>query len=188
VGGILFLTYLFFIVRFTFQYFYRLPIENNDAFYFQDRIATRYITGLQQKYPDTKVIWVAPLKQFTFYRYIYFGGYYLGTQNIKAINKQLESQIYKIGNLTIQNSCPERYLSDSVIYIIDSALNCKIPKSSATIANINDAGAKYRLISDPLCQGYEHRRYPLIRHHYLLRVEKLSDKEFCENYILGNQE
>jgi len=186
--GITVLLYLFFVARFIFQYYYRLPIESNDSWFFQDRVASHYIQALQTEKPEMEIVWLAPFYHFTFYRYIYFSRLYTTTQNIKQINGLLEKGIYKLGNVVIQDTCPKDYNTDSTFYIIDPVLSCDAPKTVAIIANIDDVGVKYRFVNDPLCQKYMHNRYPYIKSHRLLDVEKLSTEEFCVNYISNNQE
>ena len=181
--GLLTLTYLFFFICFVFSYYYRLPIENNGAFYFHDRIATNYISRIQNVNSDKLVFWIAPERHFTMYRYIYFSGLYSNTENIKAINKLLEARSYQIGNLRFEDSCPEKIQNDT-LYIVDLSYKCKGFEKTAVIADINDAGEKYYLANDPLCQEFEHSRYPLIRSFSFLNLETLSNKEFCTNYIL----
>ena len=79
----------------------------------------------------------------------------------------------------------EEFAKD-VLYIVDATVNCKVGSSTAIVPNINDAGVKYFLNSDPLCNKYEHRRYPLIKSFSLLHLENLSDRDFCVNYITTN--
>jgi 4-amino-4-deoxy-L-arabinose transferase-like glycosyltransferase len=177
-------TYLFLFIRFVFNYYFRLPIENSGTFYFHDRITTHYIQETLKKYPERPIVWIVPERHFTMYRYIYFSGLYSNSEKIKATNKLLEAQSYQIGNLKIENSCPEKPLTNS-LYIIDSSIKCKDFGKVAVISNINDAGEQYYLANDPLCQGLEHRRYPLIRDFSILSLERLSDTEFCTNYILN---
>jgi hypothetical protein len=185
--GIIVSIYLFFGLRFMFQYYFRMPIENNDSWFFQDRVAIQYIKSLTQKDSTKKIIWVTPYVHHSFYRYIFFSGLYTNTQDIRKINELLKSEIYSIGNLIIQVSCPKNYNLDTSFYLIDSTLNCSIPEVKAIIANINDAGAKYRFVDDPLCEQYTHNRYPLIKDFRLLNVENLTDEEFCVNHISNNQ-
>lgn len=187
VGAIV-LIYLFLFLRFIFQYFFRMPIINNDAWFFQDRVATHYIQSLQKIDPERKVVWVTPFVHHTFYRYIFFGGLYTSSQNIKEINNLLRSEVYTIGNVSVQESCPQSYDKSSGFYLIDATLNCEIPETRAIIANVDDAGVKYRLINDPLCREFLHNRYPLIKYHRLLNIGNLSNEEFCVNYVSNNQE
>jgi len=62
-----------------------------------------------------------------------------------------------------------------------------MPKPLAIIPNIDDAGAKYFLINDPLCNQYGYERYPLIQDFRLLNVAGLSTSEFCQSYITNNE-
>ncbi len=177
-----FVVYLFLFLRFVFNYYYRLPIENSGTFYFHDRIATHYIGEIFKKYPQTEIVWIVPERHFTLYRYIYFSGLYTNKDNIVSINKILTQQSYRVGNLSIENTCPEK-ISNDKYYIIDSSLKCKGLEKEAVITDINDAGEHYYLHRDPLCSDYEHHSYPLIRDFQLLRLEKLSTKDFCLNYV-----
>lgn len=182
LATVLTLAYFFLFARFIFNYYFRLPIENSGTFYFHDRIATRYIQEALNKYPERQVVWIVPEKHFTMYRYIYFSGLYSNTENIKTINKLLEAQSYQIGNLKIESACPEK-VSDNSLYIVDSNIKCKNIIKTVVISNINDAGERYYLHSDPLCKNYTHYTYPLIRNFQILRLEKLSTKDFCLNYL-----
>ena len=178
--------YLFFFTRFIFQYYYRLPIEENDTFFFQDKIATNYIRALERVEPSVKVVWVTPSPKFTFYRFIFFGDYYKNSFDIKKINLRLASQDYSFGNVLFQSECPKEFSKDS-LYLVDATMKCRLADPSAIVANINDAGVKYQLSRDPLCAGFGHRRYPLIKEFNLLRVESLSIKDFCDNYVISDQ-
>lgn len=188
VVGLTVSSYLFFTLRFVFQYYYRMPIENNDSWFFHDRVATHYIQSLLSEDPERKVVWITTNDHFAFYRYIFFSDLYTSTQNIKHINELLKSKVYKVGNVTIQNTCPQNYSTDTSFYLIDPASNCDIPEVVAIIANIDDAGVKYRFVNDPLCQQFVHKRYPLIKNHRLLNIENLTDEDFCVYYISNNQE
>lgn len=181
------MAYLFLLAVFINQYYYRLPISNNSAFFFHDRVATRYIQLELKLKQNKKIVWITPNFHFTFYRYIFFSNLY-NAGNIKQINDSLKKEIYAFENVVITDSCPEKFDTNSTFYLVDTSAKCSTPQTTALIANIDDAGAKYRLISDPLCQQFTHNRYPLIKQHRLLDVESLSTKDFCENYISNNQE
>ena len=182
LGVLLCITYIFFISRFIFQYYYRLPIENNDAFFFQDRIATSYIKRYLYKNPNMTVEWVVKDKHFSLFRYLYFSGIYKNREDINSVNRLLEDKIYDLGNLNISDTCPENYTNGS-LYIFDATLKCINQEGNVLIPNINDAGAKYVLANDPVCKTYEHKRYPLIRSFKILYLENLEDGDFCVNYI-----
>lgn len=182
-----FLAYLFLTAVFINQYYYRLPISNNNSFFFHDRVATRYIQSELKSHPNKKIVWITPDFHFTFYRYLFFSRLY-DNGNIKQINDSLEKGTYEFNNVLITDSCPEKFDTNSTLYLVDPSAKCSIPQTTALITNIDDAGAKYRLVSDPLCQQFTHNRYPLIKQHRLLDVESLSNKDFCENYISNNQE
>ncbi|OGM03192.1 hypothetical protein A2115_00640 [Candidatus Woesebacteria bacterium GWA1_41_8] len=178
--------YLFLFARFSFQYYFRMPIVYNSAWFFQDRLATRYITDMEKHYPQERVVWVAPSFHYTFYRFLFFSELYQKIDDIQKANNLLENKTYTINNLSIVNECPKDY-SPNTVYIVDVNLHCTMPKPLAIIPNIDDAGAKYFLINDPLCNQYGYERYPLIQDFRLLNVAGLSTSEFCQSYITNNE-
>lgn len=177
--------YGFFFLRFVFQYYYRLPIEESNAFFFQDRIATHYVLELEKNKPQQKVVWVTTSPKYSFYRFIFFGNLYLNSEQIKFTNAKLVAEDYSLGSLEFKNNCPKVFSKDT-LYIVDSTVDCNLENSPVVIPNINDAGAKYKLSSDPLCSNHEHRRYPLIKDFGTLNLDGLSNTEFCDNYITSN--
>lgn len=179
--SIIVIVYLIFVCNFVYQYFSRLPIDKNEGWFLQERIASNYINKTIAQKPLGKIYFATANTKHSFYRYLLFSNSYQSSNNITLINEQIANQNYMLGNVIISDLCPEE-IKEEDTYIVDATLECKLPKGNS-ITSIKDAGTKYIIVNDKLCDSLISKRYPHIKNVNLLNIENLSTQNFCENFI-----
>jgi 4-amino-4-deoxy-L-arabinose transferase-like glycosyltransferase len=172
--------YFVFFLNFTYQYFIRLPIARSDGYFFEQRVLSNYIKLVQEANPNILINVYTNDARFTFYRYLLFSNNYHDPVIIKEVNKKIDVEDYSFSNLNIEATCPVA-LNEQVVNIIDTKY---CPDASGThISSIKDSGSEYLITKDILCEGLVNRRYITIQNYQLLNVERLSLKDFCQNYF-----
>lgn len=179
--------YLFLFCNFLYQYFARLPIAASDGWFLHQRILARYIHSSREKFPDLRIEIITPESKFVFYKYLFFSGNYKTKKQVKENNVKIASGNYFFNNMKILNHCPA--LPDtSKTVILDVRIDCPLLKGKHIIPSIFDAGGKYTIINDKLCDKYVNKPYPLIKDLKYLDLETISDKDFCQNFIISSND
>lgn len=175
---LLIIVYLIFFGNFIYEYFLRLPIEKNEGWFLQDRIASRYIK-LSLETGSHITLVSSNLKQ-TIYRYLFFNNLYNDFKSVKEINAKLAQKDYSIGKLTVTSSCPDEIEG---VLIVDTSLPCSNNLKGLAIASLKDARAVYVITNDNLCQKFTTKRYPLIKDIRDLDIENSSKENLCQKFI-----
>lgn len=184
-SGLIFLYFIFFL-NFVYQYFFRLPIERNEGWFLHQRVVSRYLELFQANYPNSSVYILSQEPKFLEFRYLIHSGVYRNTENIKLINYKLANKKFDFKNITFSSICPTmKESTNSATYILDTRIKCPHPDSYHLIASLKDAGGKYIIINDKLCERLVYKTYPLIKDLRYLNIENLSTKDLCQNYIIN---
>jgi 4-amino-4-deoxy-L-arabinose transferase-like glycosyltransferase len=175
--------YLISIINFLNVYFLRNPIYNSEEFAFSNRIIARYIHFAQNE--DKKIFVIENgdahniYKQVTFYNNEFNGN-----------NAYNYSKNYRQGNLEFKNvkfmNCPLGGI-DNTETVIDGNKCMKSVSytNKLSIPLLADGGTVFDIYNDMVCSKYNLRRYPQNITLSQLNVEEISEKEFCETYIVN---
>ena len=183
VFPILLVIYVFSFANFAYHYFAKTPIVPNEGWFFHQRTLSKYIKSTTNKFENSIIVYT-PESKHAFFRYLLFSGNYEDKKKITEINKLIDSRKYELKKVTFVNECPR--IEDienkpDFIHIISARMCSGFEGNS--IASLKDAGHIYIIVNDKLCGSFVKRRYPLIKDYKYLNVEKLEDREFCENLI-----
>ena len=184
LGFVVVLIYIVQLANFLNIYLLRNPIYNSESFNFSARELVRYLFLPHQN----KNIYVVngdpktPIKHYLFYRNM------LDTEVLNGIEEMYKTKKYKIGNINFINcqQIPANLEGDILIYELGS--KCKNLDFSKHIAigQLKDSGAIYNIVNDNVCSNFELRRFVGNVKFNDLDIEKLSDKDFCEKFVIEN--
>lgn len=184
---------VFFIVLFysiSFIYFltmdwYRTPFEKSSAWFFHERVVSRYINLTKQK-SGNRIILLAKTPLDFMYVYAFFSNEYTSSNNISEFNSNLKNKNLVFNNLALVRSCQDipRVYQDNTTYIIEEGIDCKnILKPPTQISDPRDGGDKFLIINDQLCSKFSLSNFPYPRNILDFEVEKMNQKQFCETWI-----
>lgn len=186
---VLIFIYLFFILNFAYQFYYRYPVLGADKAFISERIVIEYIRRLHQQNPtqSVSVHTVDPL--VLTYSYLLYSEKFTSKASL-ADFKNLDNVSNQIGPVRITSDCLNPNDTRSVMFTESWRGLC--PDSSAsisahplTIASLLDSGAKLRLYHDKLCQPYRLNRFMQVKSLKELDINQLTNEAFCTRYILN---
>lgn len=174
--------YLFQILNFLNIYLLRNPIYNSESFNFSSRELAKYLSLTHQN----KNIYVvngdpkSPLKHYLFYTNS------LNRKMLGDIALMYKNKKYQIGNIhfiTCQQ-IPNNLGSDLLIY--ESSSRCKnLPGGKLlSIGQLSDSGSIQDIVNDTACSKHNLKQYISGLSFTDLNIEKQTEKEFCEKYII----
>lgn len=182
----IFIIYSISIGFFFYQYFARMPIKNNIAWSFHERVLSRYLDLMNKQYPDDLVTIVTTEPKDISYQYLFYANLYSNPDKIKKINQNFANNLYHIANIQVTKDCSVIKNNPQSIIVVDANTTCH-STSSDSIASIKDAGSRYFLINDKLCKNFPRNRYPLVKKVQQLDVEGYTLEEFCQKWITNPQ-
>ena len=166
---------LIFFLNFLHFYFFRLPITGQENYFFSQKIVANYIDRLG----DQKLVVVDKEPREVFLETILY------SKNDKdlALKEFVREQSLKFKNVLFVSECPEKIDSETV-YIINRSFDKCLSKDNRKSMNEEQFGGPlYYVINDSLCSDFELQSWTRfhLRDNYV--IEKLSDKDFCQNWI-----
>lgn len=186
VFGIITITaiYTVLISNFLFLYFFILPVHMSEGATFSSRLITRYATSaIKQNIPVT-IINTPPKGLYK--DFIFFSNTY-NKNTAEYFRNAFLTHKYMYKDITFSDCKEIKHLDKNRTYIINAGNNCeafKELKKSLSIVQLSDSGAVYNIYQDNLCSQFALKRY--VSHLTLndFNVENLSEKKFCEKFIV----
>ncbi len=183
--GIVFV-YLILVANFVYLYFFRFPYYNSESFGLSQRLYSRYISLADIQHSSVVII-TNSLEEY-FRNYLFYNNV-LNSDTIPLIRTLLRQQQYKWKNVVFTNVCPTESEIESGIttYFINEESPCKklfINRSMVVIPLLSDGGTLYRIFNDTLCNKYALSQYPTGFTIDDFKIEKHSEKLFCERFII----
>ncbi|MCL4367164.1 hypothetical protein M1563_03265 [Patescibacteria group bacterium] len=182
LSAIAVLVYLFFIGNFTYLYFARMPIKNSEAWSLPQRVLSRYLQLMHQYYPEQQVTVITTDPKDITYQYLFYAHLYQTSAEINTDNQLFAQGIYQFANVKIISGCDDLQNRPNTVTVINTSSGCAL-KSNTVIASIKDAGGKFMLINDPLCQNISKKQYTLVKNLSDLDIENYDLQSFCQKWI-----
>jgi 4-amino-4-deoxy-L-arabinose transferase-like glycosyltransferase len=174
------LVYLILFFNFCYFYFYKFPLQSG-TFAIQDRILSKYISLGANK---STVTIFSPDPRLLFKEYIFYQNAYSG-KTVGEINKSLKEKRYVFNNISFY-TCNYTGLKDtSKLIISDIACAKDFGGNTVNVAQLKDSGKRYVIHHDRVCGQYNLPGYISNLKLSDFNIEKLTDKKFCETFIVS---
>lgn len=179
---ILFLVFIYLLsfINFSYFYFLKFPLQQG-TFEIQNRIVSKYISLYENNIPITVFSENPKLayREFLFYTNVY------KKDTVGKINKSLKENRFVFNNISFF-SCNNISLKDTTTLIISDIYCAKTFNSkSISIAQLKDSGRRYDIFNDKICSQYNLSNYINNLKLSDLNIESLSEKKFCETFIVS---
>jgi len=176
------LIYMMQLLNFANIYLLRNPIYNSESFNFSTRVLSKYVT----LYHGKEIFVINGDPKSPFKSYLFYGNFY-NHKSALPVSNMYKNKKYVINNIHFSN-CEgiSDFGKDSPI-VYESGSKCsKISHvlPSVAITHLSDGGAIYAIFNDTICSKYKLSRYPYGIQISDIDVEKLSEKKFCEKFII----
>jgi hypothetical protein len=187
VCSCLFLLYAIQLFNFINIYFFRNPIYNSEAYNLSSRLLSNYIS-LAQKH-GTKIIVISDSPKNNFKHYLFETNSY-NRETALHIRSLYQENKFEFRNAKFTRCENGLALPAGTTVITDAVSECKAVKPSPGKANLiipllADSGAIYNIYTDSVCKKYFLRKYPANFSFSDFSVENLSEKRFCEKFIVN---
>ncbi len=183
IGVILGLIYLISLINFEVMYWYRNPFEKSAGWVFFERQAIKYIELVKKEYPKINIEVMTSDPVDVIYEYAIFSGRINSKDFIEEMNKTIKSREYIIDGIKFSKTCPGK-IDKNTVYLFGSNLDCvKEPNNLTRIAEVRDAGTRWAIPNDVLCEGVELRQYPYPRRIEDFKIENMEREIFCRTWI-----
>lgn len=187
VSGLgIFALYMLLVANFTYLYFFRFPYYNSESFGLSQRVYSRYsVLSNAHGIPVDHITGSA----VGYYRIYLFYANIPNTQTIPTIRNAFATNTYAWGNTTFTKVCPtkENILDGKTTYVLSDTSPCKplfIKQPMLSIPSLSDGGMLYMIFNDRLCSKYALSSYPTGFSMADFDIEHLSEKRFCERFII----
>jgi len=174
--------YGFQFLNFANIYFFRNPIYNSEAFNFSSRVLSKYLSLQEGK--DVFVINgtpTTPLKHYLFYTNS------LNKNTAESLKEMYATKKYEFNNIKFVD-CRNANLDSGSLIIFDPGSKCEnvpLHNEYLTIPMLSDGGEILRILNDQTCSKYKLNRYPYGLKFTDFNIENLSEKDFCEKFIIN---
>lgn len=181
IAGIIFI-YTVLVLNFANIYFFRNPIYNSDAFNFSARELSKYLF-LQNSEKKTFVVTGdprTPFKHYLFYTNLY------ARKTVSKVQEIYRTKNYSFNGINFITCSEIDKVKEDSLLIFESGTKCKPLlgyKKYLTIAQLSDAGGIYSIVNDKTCGKYKLDRFPNQITFFDLKVENLSEQQFCQKFI-----
>ncbi len=184
VSSLIGLVYLFLLLNFMNIVLFRNPIYAAETFGFSGREVVKYVI-FAEKY-NKKVLIIEEPNYFAsyFFKHYLFYSNNLNKENSGKIANIIQNKNDVFNNLII-SGCPEN-IDNSLTVITEQGLKCNALNKfnkSLSISRLGDGGTVYKIYNDSICSKYKLEKYPSNITLNDLKVENLSEKQFCEKFI-----
>lgn len=187
--AVLVLVYVFFVLQFMYQYFYRYPLYGTRGNYFAERVIASYASRLSS---DQPVVILGDESRFLWEGYLFFTQS-ITKDNLTTINRQTANQTFELGPVRIATDCINStdLSSNKVVIAGNSVAFCSTQEPLAvgsrqiSIPSLLDSGTIFTIYNDQLCRPYGLDKFAHVDTN-VFAVEKLSNEEFCRSFFIQN--
>lgn len=175
--------YLISLINFGVMYWYRTPFEKSAGWVFFERQAVRYVNLLKETNYQKKIEVVTSDPVDMIYEYGIFSGKINDKEFIEAMNQTIKTREYEIDGIKFSKTCPEKIEKEKT-YLLGANLDCiKEPNNLARIAEPRDAGSKWLIPNENLCQDVKLPQYPYPRKIEEFKIDDMDRASFCITWI-----
>lgn len=178
VKYLIFGLYIILILNFFYIYFLRNPIYNSESFTFSGRVLAKYLSFKSgEVYVLTKSSRI-PYEQYLFYNSI------LNAKTMNKIASEFRNKTFLIDNIHFLECDQINEIPARSIIIYGECSNIPSSHKDLVIARLEDSGRIFTIHNDIVCSRYSIGPYIKEISFSDLNVEKLSEKFFCEKFII----
>lgn len=176
---VLIIIYLLLAVNFFQIYLFQFPLQG--YFDFNLRVLSSYAARSSEK---NNVIVYSTKKSDVFQKYLFYT-HTITPETLPTIKHAINTGTYVIGNVTFAN-CPNETVTYKKGTIIISDVNCEslTKQTPYKIAQLKDSGVLFNIYNDVLCSTASIQSYIQNLHLSDFDIENLTNKKFCEAYII----
>lgn len=151
----IFIIYGLLYINFLAFFLFRYSIDQQDNHFISERILSSYLKRMDN------IVVISQEPERVYYQAVFY-------------NENVDRNIFT-------STCPKEV--DNKTYIVDAKINCKFNNEFVVIQSQKDAGVKYKIYNDTLCDKEDLTVYR--RNHFIsdYNVENMNDKIFCNRWI-----
>ncbi len=180
---VLFVFYLISLINFLIMYWYRTPFEKSGGWVFFERQSIKYINLIKEKNKETKIEIVTSDPVDMIYQYAIFSEKINDKNFILKMNEVIKNRSYEIEGIKFSKICPTKTENGNV-YLIGSNMDCiKEPNTLARIAETRDAGTRWSIPNEILCEDIKLPQYPYPRKIEEFKIENMERETFCKTWV-----
>lgn len=177
------LIYLISLINFEVMYWYRNPFEKSAGWVFYERQAVKYVELIKEEKSKINIEIVTSDPVDMVYEYAIFSGRINNKGFIKEMNETIKSREYSIDGIKFSKICPKE-IDENTIYLFGSNLACvEEPNNLARISEVRDAGTRWAIPNEILCEEVKLSQYPYPRKIEEFKIENMSKEEFCKTWV-----
>lgn len=173
-------------INFAYLYFFRYPYYNSEAFGLSQRLYTRY--SVLAAANGVHVVHLTPFSELYFRNYLFYANI-PNERTYPDIRSKLHNATYSWSNTTFTKNCPSKaeISSGKTAFVLSDTSPCKemfINKPMIVIPSLADGASLYFIFNDRICSQYALSNYPTGYSLQDFRIEELSEKRFCERFLI----
>lgn len=185
--------YLFSIIYFGYQFFYRFPVYSANGNYFRYKVLGSYVGRLPQ---DELVTIHSSSPEGLYLYYLYYNNLII-EENLDQIKDNLSRGEYSLNNVTFTTDCVSSDDTHHIIYqaghkecmsdnqlATDLEFIAESEKATLTISSLLDGGGQFEIMNDELCSAEKLNSYPRLSSVRDFSVVEQSNSQFCLNNIV----
>lgn len=182
-GGIVLIIYLFLVASFLNLYFARYPIYNSEGFFFSNKVLSRYIDLNLAKKEAAPIIISVVEPRILFEKFLFYSNLYT-KETAWDFNQKIAQKDFSYKNIRFIDKCSQDVATGSATLIYEAKMECdKEVQPTTRILSPADAGSLFIIKNDRLCNSDGLSRYPRVNRISELDVYKLSEDNFCRDWI-----
>ena len=169
------------------------PLLSNEDYFFSERLLASYINRVPK---EQKVI-ILTENPYALLRADLFYNQLFTQSTLLALRPQLKdsrSPEFNLQNVQFISQCPDHIDSSAIIFVdekararcekvIDAQLQRHLDPPRLSLVKIDDSGEIFGLYHDVLCKSLSLPRYISVQSWSELKVENLSNNQFCQEWI-----
>jgi len=193
--------YALLFLNFYNLYFFQYPVYGSDGFFLGKRVLSSYIKRARQVGREVRVMTKSPKP--TMEQYLFYSGLYNNKETVKDVSETFNKEPFVYQGVQMQPDCVslEVLAGKDITIIEDMTIGCakreewqapaqvetlvsEATASALSISSLADSGQLYRIYHDGVCSGYKMGSYPRLTSEEQLKIEKMDNQTFCENWIM----
>jgi hypothetical protein len=176
---VIIMIYCLSLANFMHIYFFQNPLQG--YFDFSMRVLSRYIVSASK---DHRVYIYTTTSNDTIKKFLFYSNQ-INSSQISNFYSQIHQTTHTFGNI-IFSSCYDNIDTNKTSDVVIYDTNCgHLPNTPTklTISALKDAGEKYAIYNDRLCNRYGLKDYPRDLKINEFLIEKITTQEFCQAFI-----
>ncbi|MBI5045140.1 MAG: hypothetical protein HZC02_04385 [Candidatus Levybacteria bacterium] len=171
--------YLASLLHFSQVYFFHHPLVGNIVS-FPNRAVASYISRASQ---SKKIVAHVSNPQLSVRDYLFYANA-MNNKNVSEVSSKLRNKNYVFKNVLFVQ-CTDEVDERGATVVYESMCNHKTKENGLELAQLRDSAAAYEINNDNLCSRFGQKNFISSVPFRNLHIEAISDKEFCETYVIN---